>query len=192
MADASKKHRHYHVVASNDSVTPLRQSKSSKEKTLYVGNLSSRVSEGMLIKAFSKYGNLSQVRFLWHMTGPKRGQPRGFAFVEYETKNEAIKAKEEADGISLLGRRAVVRFALPKDDDEESGHFNKPGMKMSGPRLTKAQKIRAIEEKLKQMQQGSKRKAKSSVETKVSVDKRKAQDDKGVDRSSKKLKSSTR
>lgn len=39
-----------------------------------------------LIKMFSPYGKIVSEDFLWHTRGPKRGVPRGFAFIEYSTK----------------------------------------------------------------------------------------------------------
>lgn len=39
-----------------------------------------------LIKLFSPYGKIVSEDFLWHTRGPKRGEPRGFAFIQYSTK----------------------------------------------------------------------------------------------------------
>lgn len=45
--------------------------------------LSTRAS---LIKMFSPFGKIVSEDFLWHTRGPKRGEPRGFAFIQYSTK----------------------------------------------------------------------------------------------------------
>lgn len=36
-----------------------------------------------LIQLFSRYGKLSKLDFLFHKSGPFKGKPRGYAFVEY-------------------------------------------------------------------------------------------------------------
>lgn len=53
---------------------------------LYVGNLDFRISESDVIKMFSPYGKIVAEDFLLHTRGPKRGEPRGYAFVQYTTK----------------------------------------------------------------------------------------------------------
>ncbi|KAG9450187.1 hypothetical protein H6P81_010152 [Aristolochia fimbriata] len=56
------------------------------ETRLYVGNLDQRITESLLIKLFSQFGKIVQEDFLWHTRGPKRGEPRGYAFVQYGTR----------------------------------------------------------------------------------------------------------
>lgn len=56
------------------------------ESRLYVGNLDLRISEAALIKMFSSFGKIVAEDFLWHTRGPKRGEPRGYAFVQFSTK----------------------------------------------------------------------------------------------------------
>lgn len=34
----------------------------------------------------AKYGKISKLDYLFHKTGPQKGKPRGYAFVEYATK----------------------------------------------------------------------------------------------------------
>lgn len=43
-------------------------------------------SRAALIKMFSPYGKIVSEDFLWHTRGPKRGEPRGFAFIQYSNK----------------------------------------------------------------------------------------------------------
>ena len=38
---------------------------------------------GTVIKLFEPYGKIAHFDYLWHTSGPKRGEPRGFCFVEY-------------------------------------------------------------------------------------------------------------
>lgn len=55
------------------------------ESRLYIGNLDFRITEAALIKMFSPFGTIISEDFLWHTRGPKRGEPRGYAFVQYRT-----------------------------------------------------------------------------------------------------------
>ena len=85
--------------------------RAESENKLFVGNLDRRVNEYMILKLFAKYGKIVREQFMWHHTGPRRGEPRGFCFVEYKTKEEALKAKRELDGTYLAGRPLRVRFS---------------------------------------------------------------------------------
>lgn len=56
------------------------------DRRIYVGNIDHRISEAILLKMFSPFGKIESEDFLLHTRGPKRGEPRGFAFVQYSTK----------------------------------------------------------------------------------------------------------
>ena len=43
-------------------------------------------SRAALIKMFSPFGKIITEDFLWHTRGRKRGEPRGFAFIQYSNK----------------------------------------------------------------------------------------------------------
>ncbi|EXC05972.1 hypothetical protein L484_014242 [Morus notabilis] len=97
---------------------------------------------------FSPFGKIVSEDFLWHTRGPKRGEPRGFAFVQYSTKEvsclqsfilsllifrqflistikvsmqEARLAKEKMHGRLACGRPLVVRLASEKFLAESEG-----------------------------------------------------------------------
>jgi RNA recognition motif. (a.k.a. RRM, RBD, or RNP domain) len=57
---------------------------------LYVGNLHPSVDEYTLLTLFSKFGSISSLDFLFHKSGPSRGKPRGYAFVEFA--DQAVSA----------------------------------------------------------------------------------------------------
>ena len=88
---------------------------------MFVGNLDMRVSEGDILKVFSRYGTIAQCNFLWHHeVGPRRGQPRGFCFVEMATPSEAHAAISALNGRLLKGRTLRVNIAreeVPLSDD---------------------------------------------------------------------------
>ncbi|KAE8192031.1 hypothetical protein A4X03_0g5710 [Tilletia caries] len=78
---------------------------------LYVGNLHPSVDEYTLIQVFSKYGKIAKLDFLFHKTGPMKGKPRGYAFVEYALKEEALQALVATNDKMLRGRKVSVTFA---------------------------------------------------------------------------------
>ncbi|CAI5536976.1 unnamed protein product [Closterium sp. Naga37s-1] len=84
------------------------------ENKLYVGNLDHCVTEYHVIKMFTPYGKIRREEYLWHTYGPKRGEPRGYAFVEYSKREEAELARSKMNGRMVFGRPLVVRFVDEK------------------------------------------------------------------------------
>ncbi|XP_076948070.1 uncharacterized protein LOC143620222 isoform X1 [Bidens hawaiensis] len=131
------------------------------ESRLYVGNLDMRITEAALIKMFSPFGKIVCEDYLWHTCGPKRGEPRGYAFVQFSTKEEAKLAKEKMQGKLACGRPLDVRFARDKYFVETegkvgklSGESNKSNRLGNGPGQTSRNaKIAAIKNKLKAMEE---------------------------------------
>ncbi|KAJ8554390.1 hypothetical protein K7X08_025068 [Anisodus acutangulus] len=134
------------------------------ESRLYVGNLDLRISEATLIKMFSSFGKVVAEDFLWHTRGPKRGEPRGYAFVQFSTKEEAVLAKEKMHGRLVCGRPLVVRLASEKYlmEGAENSSFRGGGetsksnfVAGSSAQMSKSAKIAAIKNKLKAMEEES-------------------------------------
>ena len=69
---------------------------------LYVGNLSYEMTEPQLQTLFSEAGEVTSAKII---TDRQTGQPRGFAFVEMETKLEGQKAISMLNGRDLGGAR---------------------------------------------------------------------------------------
>ena len=67
-----------------------------------------------LVSVFKDFGTIKDFEFMWHTHGPRRGEPRGYCFVEYQTRTEAEKAVQVMNGKLLHGRNLMVRFALDK------------------------------------------------------------------------------
>lgn len=57
------------------------------------------------------YGNIEKLDMLFHRSGPNAGQPRGFAFVTYKLKQDAINAMNSLNGQLLGSKRICVKFA---------------------------------------------------------------------------------
>ncbi|KAN0061884.1 hypothetical protein ACQY0O_005878 [Thecaphora frezii] len=87
---------------------------------LYVGNLHPSVDEYVLIQTFSKYGKIAKLDFLFHKTGPMRGKPRGYAFVEYSKNEEALQAIIETNDRTLRGKKLMVTLANQSQLSEPS------------------------------------------------------------------------
>eukprot|EP00462_Mataza_sp_D1_P008064 CAMPEP_0175159450 /NCGR_PEP_ID=MMETSP0087-20121206/23421_1 /TAXON_ID=136419 /ORGANISM="Unknown Unknown, Strain D1" /LENGTH=212 /DNA_ID=CAMNT_0016447485 /DNA_START=61 /DNA_END=697 /DNA_ORIENTATION=- len=156
----------------NDHPPPFARPEFSaerREKTLWVGNLDKKVTEYHLIKLFSKFGEIVREQFMWWQHGEMRGAPRGYAFVEMKTREEALAAQRGADETPILGRNIRVRFSEErdtrefedKDEEGEEGTEPKTADKAEvkpkfsrGGKISTQDKIRAIEEKLRRMQQG--------------------------------------
>ena len=54
------------------------------------------------------------------ITDKDSGQPKGFAFVEMTTEEEAERAVKEFSGYSLEGRALVVNEAHPREERRDS------------------------------------------------------------------------
>ncbi|KAL1550726.1 putative RNA-binding protein 18 isoform X1 [Salvia divinorum] len=126
------------------------------ESRLYVGNLDLRITEAALIKMFSPFGKIVSEDFLWHTRGPKRGEPRGYAFIQFSSKEEAIRAKEKMHGRMACGRPLVVRLASEKYPIDGAVNHSKTGEGSrsllcggSGGQTSRSAKIAAIKNKLK-------------------------------------------
>jgi len=85
---------------------------------IYVGNLSTDVSEEDLTGLFSEFGKVASVKVIRDMFSQ---ESRGFAFVEMPGKEEAMKAIEGLNTKELKGKSIVVNEARPRRDDARGG-----------------------------------------------------------------------
>ena len=80
---------------------------------LYVGNLSYKLTEDELKKAFSAFGTVESATII---SDKRTGSSKGFGFVEMPDKAEAERAIKELNGKELGERAIVVNEARPKAD----------------------------------------------------------------------------
>ena len=80
-------------------------------RKLYVGNLPYETAEAELHELFASAGTVESVSVVRDKT---TGRPRGFAFVEMSTDEEAQKAIAELNAHQLGGRGLTVNEARPK------------------------------------------------------------------------------
>jgi len=85
---------------------------------LYVGNLSYEMTEPQLQTLFSEAGEVTSAKII---TDRQTGQPRGFGFVEMETKLEGQKAISMLNGRDFEGRPLTVNEAKPKERGGSGG-----------------------------------------------------------------------
>ncbi|MEW6659734.1 MAG: RNA-binding protein [Thermodesulfobacteriota bacterium] len=78
---------------------------------LFVGNLSYEMTEEQLNTLFSEAGAVSSAKII---TDRHTGQPRGFGFVEMETKMDGQKAISMLNGRNVEGRPLAVNEAKPQ------------------------------------------------------------------------------
>jgi RNA recognition motif-containing protein len=95
---------------------------------LYVGNLSFDTTEEQLNTLFSEAGQVTSAKII---TDRHTGQPRGFAFVEMETKSAGQKAISMLNGRTVDGRPLTVNEAKPQ---QKSGFGGGGGGRRGGYR----------------------------------------------------------
>ncbi len=78
---------------------------------LYVGNLPHSMTEPQLNELFSEAGHVASAKII---TDRQTGAPRGFGFVEMETKLEGQKAISMINGRTVDGRPLAVNEARPQ------------------------------------------------------------------------------
>lgn len=91
---------------------------------IFVGGLSRDATEDDVRDAFSAHGKVMSVAVL---KDKFTGEPRGFGFVEMESKAEGEAAINALNGTQLKGRTLTVNEARPKTDRPRGGGFGGGG-----------------------------------------------------------------
>ncbi|KAJ7308122.1 hypothetical protein JRQ81_008632 [Phrynocephalus forsythii] len=127
---------------------------------LWIGNLDPKITEYHLLKLLQKFGKVKQFDFLFHKSGALEGQPRGYCFVNFETKQEAEEAIQSLNGKLALSKKLVVRWAhaqVKRYDQNKNEKILPISLEPSSSteaaqsNLSVSTKIKAIEAKLKMM-----------------------------------------
>ena len=93
-------------------------------KKIYVGNLSYDATEDDLRQAFGHYGEVASVAII---TDRETGRPRGFAFVEMNSDDDARNAIDGLNESEIAGRAVNVNEARPKAPRQGGGGFGGGG-----------------------------------------------------------------
>jgi RNA recognition motif-containing protein len=91
---------------------------------IYVGNLSSDVTEEELREEFKAFGEVTSASII---KDKYSGQSRGFAFVEMPSKSEAEAAITGLKGKTLKDRTLDVNEARPRSDSRGGGFRGRGG-----------------------------------------------------------------
>ena len=75
---------------------------------IYIGNLPENYTEKELLETFSQFGNIKSVKII---LDPNTGESEGYGFVEMEKMEEAQKAIDELDGLTIDGKVIFVNKA---------------------------------------------------------------------------------
>ena len=75
--------------SSSSSEKPLPSLSISAGCRLWVGNIDPKIREIHLLKLFKPFGEINQLDYLFHKSGPLKGEPRGYAFVAYDNPDSA-------------------------------------------------------------------------------------------------------
>ncbi len=85
---------------------------------IYVGNLSSDVTEEDLRQAFEAFGQVASVNLI---KDKSTGESRGFGFVDMPGKAEAQSATDGMNSKELKGLTLKVNEARPREDRRGGG-----------------------------------------------------------------------
>ena len=76
-------------AGSSSSEKPLPTLSLTAGCRLWVGNIDPKIREIHLLKLFKPFGEIIQLDYLFHKSGPLKGEPRGYAFVAFENQDSA-------------------------------------------------------------------------------------------------------
>ncbi|MFM7217042.1 MAG: RNA recognition motif domain-containing protein [Bacteroidota bacterium] len=78
---------------------------------LFVKNISGDVNEALLESIFRQYGDVLNTRIVYDRI---TWESKGFGFVEYAKREDALKAIEQLNGRELVGQKLSVEEAVEK------------------------------------------------------------------------------
>ncbi len=86
---------------------------------IYVGNLSSEITEEELRQEFEAFGKVESVNII---TDKISGRPKGFGFVEMTSESAGQAAITGLNGKTLKDRTLNVNVARPRSDRKGGGY----------------------------------------------------------------------
>lgn len=90
---------------------------SNDKRTIYVGGLADEVTDKLLSDAFIAFGDLVDIQMPVDYESQKH---RGFAFIEFESAEDAAAAVDNMNDAELYGRTIRVNVAKPQRIKEGS------------------------------------------------------------------------
>ncbi|CAO3680879.1 unnamed protein product [Rhizopus microsporus] len=142
--------------------TEAKETTTTNTKIIHIGNLADVIDEYTILKLFEPFGKITYIDSLVHRTGPKKGQPKGYCFLEYEKKEQALKAINALHGKRIKNKSIVVSFAhttMEQDNDHSRRKLPSTPLLSNRQKLLHQKnmdaKIRAIEQKLQSLKKRS-------------------------------------
>lgn len=147
-----------------ENASIISESGAHEGNRLWIGNIDPKITEYHLVKLLEKFGKVKQFDFLFHKSGPLEGQPRGYCFVNFNTREEAERAIQRLNGKLALSKKLVVRWAHAQRFESFRNEKTMPsslepsssggaGDSVTANHLSTSAKIRAIEAKLQMMEE---------------------------------------
>ncbi|SPO30569.1 related to spliceosome-associated protein SAP-49 [Ustilago trichophora] len=106
---------------------PIRVNKASNDRkqidigaNLFVGSLDPAVDERLLYETFSTFGGIIGLPKV--ARDPASGEPKGYAFVSFDSFEAADAAIEALNGQFLLNKNITVDYAMKKDSKNGERH----------------------------------------------------------------------
>ena len=78
---------------------------------LFIKNIDPTVNEVLLESIFKQYGDVKETKIIYDKI---TWESRGFGFVEFKKKEDALMAIEELNGKELIGKKLLVEEAVEK------------------------------------------------------------------------------
>ena len=78
---------------------------------LFIKNIDPTVNEVLLESIFKQYGDVTETKIIYDKI---TWESRGFGFVEFKKKEDALKAMEGLNGKELIGKKLSVEEAVEK------------------------------------------------------------------------------
>ena len=85
---------------------------------IYLGNLPRTITEDQIREFVAEHGEVASVKIIMDRI---TNAPRGFAFVEMTSEDDAKKFIEERNGFMFEGRRLVVSEARKREEGGDRG-----------------------------------------------------------------------
>uniref|UniRef100_A0A182J1U4 U11/U12 small nuclear ribonucleoprotein 35 kDa protein n=1 Tax=Anopheles atroparvus TaxID=41427 RepID=A0A182J1U4_ANOAO len=93
------------VRAMNSTYRPNSKVKGNPLHTVFIGRLAHSVTEDQLRSKFSSFGTIVHLRLVSDIV---TGLPRGYAFIEYSSREEALRAIDRMHGVIIEGKEILV------------------------------------------------------------------------------------
>ena len=86
-----------------------RSAQETERQKIWIGNLHPSTTEKDLLVTFRRYGPILSVNYVWHTTGPLKGKPRGYAFIEYENIESVDNALRDNGNVRIKGNLIQIK-----------------------------------------------------------------------------------